>query len=118
MQTHHLYLVAPGATVDEIRRFYVEGLGLAETPRPESLSHVRVMWIDAGPINFHVGYPESGAVGDAHTALSTDDVDAAKQRLASLGYAIDENVIPMGYPRFYVRDPWNNQFEILPSRLP
>jgi catechol 2,3-dioxygenase-like lactoylglutathione lyase family enzyme len=118
MQTHHLYLVAPGATVEEVRRFYVEGLGLTETPKPESLSHVRVIWFEAGPIKFHIGYPEQGAVGDGHTALAADDLDAARQRLATLGYAIDNNVIPMGYPRFYVRDPWNNQFEILPPGLP
>jgi catechol 2,3-dioxygenase-like lactoylglutathione lyase family enzyme len=118
MQTHHLYLVAPGASVDEVRRFYVEGLGLTEFAKPSSLSHVRVIWFEAGSIKFHVGYPEQGTVGDAHTALAADDLNAARQRLAALGYAIDDNVIPMGYPRFYVRDPWNNQFEILPPGLP
>lgn len=118
MQTHHIYLVTPGAQIDEVRRFYVAGLGLTETPKPESLAHIPVIWFNAGPIKFHIGYPEKGTVGDAHTALAADDLDATQQRLESLGYAVDTNLIPMGYPRFYVRDPWGNQFEILPYGLP
>jgi len=46
------------------------------------------------------------------------DLDAVRARFIQMGYAVDDNVIPMGYPRFYVRDPWGNQFEILPEGLP
>ncbi len=115
---HHLYLLAPGASADEVRRFYGDALGLREIPKPSSLAPVSVLWFSAGPLVFHVGFPVEGIVGGGHTALAVNDVDAARDRFLGMGYAVDENVIPMGYPRFYVRDSWGNQFEILPVGLP
>ena len=114
MTAHHLYLIAPGASPAEIRRFYGDALGLREILTPDSLANTPVLWFDAGTIIFHVGYPSAGTVGDGHTALSAENVEAARARFLEMGYALDDNVIPMGYPRFYVRDPWGNQFEILP----
>jgi catechol 2,3-dioxygenase-like lactoylglutathione lyase family enzyme len=118
MNTHHLYLLAPGASAEDIRRFYTQALGLSECEKPPSLAHIAVLWFAAGPIKFHVGHPKAGIVGDGHTALSVPNVEAARQHIASLGYAVDDTVIPMGYDRFYARDPWGNQFEILPEGLP
>lgn len=118
MTAHHVYLMAPGASPEDIRRFYRDALELAETPKPGSLADNPVLWFDAGTVKFHIGYPAEGVVGDGHTALATADVEAARARLLALGCALDENVIPMGYPRFYVRDPWGNQLEILPEGLP
>ena len=117
MTAHHLYLIAPGAAPAEVRDFYGGALGLAEVQKPESLAATPVLWFSAGTIVLHVGHPASGVVGDGHMALAVDDVPDARRRLLELGQAVDDNVIPMGYPRFYVRDPWGNQFEILPSAL-
>lgn len=118
MTAHHLYLIAPGASAAEVRQFYADALGLAEIEKPQSLAANSVLWFDAGPIVFHVGHPASGTVGDGHTALAVEDVEAARARFMELGLAVDDTVIPMGYPRFYLRDPWGNQFEVLPLRLP
>ena len=115
---HHVYLLAPGASPDDVCRFYGEGLGLTEVKTPPSLAHVSVLWFSAGSINFHVGYPAEGLVGGGHTALATEDVDTARAHLARMGYVVEDESIPMGYPRFYVRDPWGNSFEILPANLP
>ena len=117
MTAHHIYLLAPGASPDDVRRFYGQGLGLTECPKPDSLAHVSVLWFAAGTLVIHVGHPKEGIVGGGHTALATEDQDAVRQRLTVLGYLIDLDVIPMGYPRFYARDPWGNQFEILPTRI-
>jgi len=111
-----VYLLAPGASAEEVRRFYGTALGLTETAKPDSLADIPVLWFEAGAILLHIGCPEAGVVGEGHTALATDDLEAARSRLLAAGYAIDDNVIPMGYPRFYVRDPWGNQWEILPRR--
>ena len=118
MTAHHLYLIAPGASPAEIRRFYGEALGLAEIEKPSSLLGTSVLWFTAGALVLHVGYPANGTVGGGHTALATESVEAARARFLEMGYVVDDNVIPMGYPRFYARDPWGNQFEILPSALP
>ena len=117
MTAHHLYLVAPGAAPSDLRRFYGDALGLTEIDKPESLAATPVLWFSAGTVVFHIGYPTTGSVGDGHTALATPDVPAARARFLEMGYDVDDNVIPMGYPRFYARDPWGNQFEILPSTL-
>ncbi len=118
MTAHHLYLLAPGASPSEIRRFYSEALQLTEAEKPQSLTSTPVLWFQARPIVFHIGYPSAGMVGDGHTALAVGDVAAARARFIEMGCAVDDDVIPMGYPRFYVRDPWGNQFEILPSVRP
>ncbi len=118
MTLHHLYLIAPGGSPAEIRRFYADALGLTEVATPASLANASVLWFEAGPIVFHLGYPNTGIVGDGHTALAVENVEAAHARFLANGCAVDDTVIPMGYPRFYVRDPWGNQFEILPSVLP
>jgi len=118
LTAHHIYLLAPGASPGEVRRFYAQGLGLPECRKPDSLASVPVLWFEAGAVIVHVGYPVEGTVGGGHTALASQDQRAVQQRLAILGYEINTNVIPMGYARFYVQDPWGNQFEILPAGLP
>ena len=118
MTLHHLYLIAPSASPADVRRFYAEGLELAEVQTPSSLANASVIWFEAGAMTLHIGCPPAGLVGDGHTALAVDDVAAARARLIAMGYAVDDTVIPMGYPRFYVSDPWGNRFEIPPSVLP
>ncbi len=118
MTAHHLYLLAPGATPTEVRQFYAAALGLPEIEKPPSLTTTFVLWFDAGAVVLHVGYPSSGTVGDGHTALAVENVEASRARFLEMGLAVDDNVIPMGYPRFYLRDPWGNQFEVLPLSLP
>lgn len=118
MTAHHLYLIAPGATAAEVRQFYTNALGLKEIEKPQSLANNSVLWFDAGTVVFHVGHPALGTVGDGHTALAVEDVEAARSRFLAFGLAVDDTVIPMGYPRFYLRDPWGNQFEVLPLGLP
>ena len=118
MTAHHLYLLAPGASAAEVRAFYAEILGLPEVPKPPSLAATPVLWFNAGPILFHIGHPDTGTIGGGHTALAVGDVAAVRARLLALGAPVDDDVIPMGYPRFYVCDPWGNQFEVLPLGLP
>ncbi len=118
LTAHHIYLLAPGASPDDVRRFYAHGLGLPECRTPDSLAHVPVLWFAAGRVIVHVGYPPDGIVGGGHTAFASDHQSAVQERLAILGYQINTDVLPMGYPRFYAQDPWGNQFEILPARLP
>ena len=118
LAAHHITFLAPGASPDDVLRFYRDGLGLTPALKPPSLAHYPVLWFSAGPILFHVSYPAEGVVGDGHTALAVDDVEAARAHLSSLGYAAEDDTIPMGYSRFFVRDPWGNSFEVLPAGLP
>ncbi len=118
LQAHHCYLICPGADLAQVNRFYADGLGFAPLRKPDALRDFPVAWFDAGNMVFHIGYPATGGVvGTAHTALATPDLAAAQAKLEAVGAAIDWQVIDMGYPRFYVKDPWGNQFEILPDTV-
>lgn len=117
LSAHHLYLLAPGASPEDVRRFYAIALGLAEVEKPASLVPIPVLWFDAGAITLHIGYPAEGNVGGSHLALAVSDLETVRARLLHNSCPVDDNVIPMGYPRFYVRDPWGNQFEILPEGI-
>ncbi len=118
MTAHHIYLPAPGASPEDIRRFYGQALGLRECEKPASLVHISVLWFEAGAIKFHIGPVEEGNVGDGHTALAVPDVAVARVQVAAHGGPVDDAVIPMGYDRFYTQDPWGNRFEVLPEGLP
>lgn len=118
MTAHHIYLLAPGASAADIRRFYGGTLNLTEVSKPASLAGNPVLWFQAGAIVIHVGHPAGATVGDGHTALATASVAQARAKFLEMGYAVNDAVIPMGYDRFYGSDPWGNQFEILPDNLP
>ena len=85
MTVHHLYLLAPGASPDQVRRFYGAALGFTEVPKPPSLAGNPVLWFTAGALVFHIGYPPTGEVGGGHTALATDNVAAARSRFLEMG---------------------------------
>ncbi len=43
MTGHHLYLLAPGASLGDIRRFYSGTLGLAEVQKPANLGQTPML---------------------------------------------------------------------------
>lgn len=118
MILHHVYLVCPGATADQVRKFYVDGLGLREVAKNSSLANLAILWFAADDgFCIHISFPPKGEVGGHHVAFGVDDLDAAKERLRAQGRSVDDHVLYMGYPRFTTSDPWGNQFEILPASI-
>jgi catechol 2,3-dioxygenase-like lactoylglutathione lyase family enzyme len=125
VRLHHVQVACPLGGEDDARRFYGEGLGLTEVPKPALLADRGGVWFrsydEAGDVvaELHVGVEEPfSPARKAHPAFVLEragDLDAAVSHLADLGYDVDlteRHTFP-GYERFHVRDPAGNRVEVL-----
>jgi len=102
------------------RRFYVEGLGLAEVEKPEALRARGGLWVRSpGGAELHLGVEEPfRPARKAHPALLLDDIaalDAAAGRLVELGFEVDHterDTFP-GHVRCHTFDGHGNRVELL-----
>ncbi|WP_369370708.1 VOC family protein [Promicromonospora sp. Populi] len=129
MRLHHIQVACPPDGEAAARRFYGEGLGLTEVPKPEALAARGGCWFrdfdqDGRTIaEIHVGVEDPFTPArKAHPALVTDDVaqlEAAGARLEELGFEIswkDRHTFD-GYERFHAFDGAGNRVEILTPAL-
>lgn len=119
MRLHHVQVSCPPGGEDGARRFYGEGLGLPEVPKPAALARRGGCWFRDEGVEIHVGV-EPGFVParKAHPALLLDDVaalEAAASRLESLGFEVDwsERETFVGHVRCHTRDGHGNRVELL-----
>jgi catechol 2,3-dioxygenase-like lactoylglutathione lyase family enzyme len=133
MRLHHVQVGCPPGGEDAARRFYGEGLGLVEVPKPPELAGRGGAWFrahdDAGAVvtELHVGVEDPfRPARKAHPALVVDSVaalEAVVARLTGLGFPVDRRewaTFP-GYRRVHTGDGVGNRVEILadlPGRLP
>jgi catechol 2,3-dioxygenase-like lactoylglutathione lyase family enzyme len=122
MRLHHVQLSCPPGGEDLARRFWVEGLGLVEVPKPPGLAGRGGAWFRAageGALEVHVGVEEPFAPARrAHPAVLLDDPAALEQvaaRLAGLGHEVDwtERATFPGHVRCHARDGHGNRVELL-----
>ncbi|MDT0203749.1 VOC family protein [Nocardioides sp. AE5] len=125
MRLHHVQVSCPPGGEDAARRFWGEGLGMAEVPKPAALAARGGCWFrgyDAGgavSAEVHVGVEEPFTPArKAHPALLLDSVaelEAAAGRLADGGFAVDwsERHTFDGHERCHVRDAHGNRVELL-----
>jgi len=124
MQLHHVQLsCAPGGE-DAQRRFYCEGLGLAEVGKPAALAGRGGCWFRSGQVEIHIGVEAAFTPAvKAHPALLVDDeqeLDRLARRVARLGFDVDhtERTTFAGMLRFHTRDGAGNRVEIMtPARV-
>ena len=119
MRLHHVQVAIPAGGEDEARRFWVDGLGMAEVAKPEPLRARGGLWVRGGAAEVHLGVEEPfHPARKAHPALLLDDVpalDAAAERLAELGYEVDvsqRDTFP-GHVRVHAFDGHGNRVELL-----
>lgn len=125
MRLHHVQVACPPGGEDAARRFYADGLGMTEVPKPEELAGRGGAWFraydDRGLVGaeVHVGVEEPFAPArKAHPALLLDsvaDLEAAAGRLAGLGFDVDwreRHTFP-GHQRFHVFDGAGNRVEVM-----
>lgn len=124
MRLHHVQLAFPVGGEDVARRFWVEGLGLAEVLKPETLAGRGGAWFRSydGGLEVHVGVEDPFAPArKAHPALLLDDVaqlDRVAARLEALGHEVDateRDTFP-SHVRWHVRDGHGNRVELLAAR--
>ena len=119
MKLHHVQVAIPAGGEEVARRFYVDGLGLAEIAKPEQLQGRGGLWLRSGGVEIHLGVEEPfRPARKAHPALLLDDVaalDAAARRLEEHGFAVDhrERETFPGHLRCHVFDGHGNRVELL-----
>ncbi|MFC8798680.1 VOC family protein [Promicromonospora sp. NPDC057138] len=125
MRLHHVQVTCPPGGEDAARRFYADGLGLTEVPRPEGLAGRALCWFrdfdqeGRTTAEIHVGVQDPFAPAlKAHPALVADDVahlESIGSRLEELGFEItwkDRHTFD-GYERFHAFDGAGNRVEVL-----
>lgn len=121
MRLHHVQLSCPPGGEDLARRFWVEGLGLVEVPKPAGLASRGGAWFRAadGELEVHVGVEDPFVPARrAHPAVLLDDaaaLEAVADRLAALGHEVDwrERETFPGHLRCHARDGHGNRVELL-----
>lgn len=125
MRLHHVQVACPRGGEETARRFWAEGLGLIEVPKPEELARRGGAWFRAydadGSVaaEVHVGVEEPFAPArKAHPALvldGLDELEAVGARLETLGFEVDRSQrsgFP-GHERLHVFDGHGNRVEVL-----
>jgi catechol 2,3-dioxygenase-like lactoylglutathione lyase family enzyme len=109
----HVSIPRPPGSDDETRAFYGGVLGLEEKFVPSTIQHLDLIWFKlTGDTELHVfaEEPTKDATG-RHFCLAVPDLQAVRQRLTDAGVPIREPERIGGRPRFFARDPFNNQIE-------
>ena len=125
MRLHHVQVACPPGGEDDARRFYGEGLGLTEVPKPAVLAGRGGAWFrsydaeGAVVAELHVGVEDPFAPArKAHPAFllgTVLEVEAVAARLVALGFVVDlaeRHTFP-GFQRFHAHDPAGNRVEVL-----
>ncbi|QBR92319.1 VOC family protein [Nocardioides euryhalodurans] len=120
MRLHHVQVAIPAGGEPVARRFWVEGVGMAEVQKPEPLRGRGGLWVrHPGGAEVHVGVEDPFVPArKAHPALLLDTVgtlDEVAERLAALGFEVDhrERETFPGHLRCHVRDGHGNRVELL-----
>ena len=119
MRLHHVQLSCPEGGEEAARRFWGEGLGLAEVAKPSALAGRGGAWFRGEAVEVHVGVEEPFAPARrAHPALVLGDAEALRRaagRLQELGFEVDwtERTTFPGHQRCHARDGHGNRVELL-----
>lgn len=110
----HVQLAMPFGGEDAARRFYRDGLGLPEVPKPGHLATRGGCWFEADGVKVHLGVdPNFAPARKAHPAFVVDDLAGLAEKLTHSGYSIDHDQPLDGYDRLYVNDPFENRIELM-----
>ncbi len=111
----HVQLAIRADQEEEARNFYLRGMGLKEVEKPESLKGNGGFWMELPNSQLHIGLSDSEPEKSrkAHIALFTDDLNAARDLLTSLGCKIKEATTWPGCSRFETTDPFGHRLEVL-----
>lgn len=116
---NHFNLRAPRALLEELRRFYVEAIGLEEGPRPPFRSHGHWLYAQGHDIlHLTESGPDEARIAHVattfdHIALTCTDMEAMEARLRRHGidYAVD-HVPTTSRKQVFLRDPAGNGIEL------
>ncbi|MET4705996.1 VOC family protein [Frigoribacterium sp. UYMn621] len=125
MRLHHVQVACSSGAEDTARRFYGDGLGLAEVEKPDDLKSKDGVWFraidDVGQVTaeIHISVEDPFVPAlKAHPALQVADVaelETAAERLNDLGFHVNwsQRYNFPGNERFHSADGEGNRVELL-----
>lgn len=115
LRIDHVQLAMPAGGEDAARAFFADLLGMAEVPKPDTLSP-EGCWFAAGAVRIHIGSdPDFRPAGRAHPALCVQALDDLGARLEIAGYSPEWDDRLPGVRRFFACDPFGNRIEFMES---
>lgn len=122
----HVNLRAPAETIERLRRFYVDVVGLREGPRPVFRSRSRGHWLytgDTDAVHLTIADDTDAAPRHAscfnHLAFDCDDLDATRARLEAVGINFETDVVDeLGQVQLFLTDPVGIGIELTFTRKP
>lgn len=122
----HVNLRASAETIERLRRFYIDIVGLHEGPRPVFRSGSQGHWLYAGGRDMlHLTIARAdGATTQAtgvfnHLAFDCDDLDATRKRLDAAGITFETDAVDeLGQVQLFLTDPVGIGIELTFTRKP
>ncbi|MFD6548350.1 VOC family protein [Streptomyces sp. SAS_267] len=110
----HVQLAAPPGSEDRLRAYYVDVLGMTETPKPPVLAGRGGCWFRTGAVQLHLGTEAAfRPAKKAHPGLRVTGIDAYAARIAAAGAPVTWDEDLPGHRRFFSEDPVGNRLEFL-----
>ena len=109
----HANFRAPAATIERLRRFYVDVVGLREGPRPVFRSGSRGHWLYAGERAIvHLTIAAVSEIAPRHQgcfnhlAFDCDDLESTRARLDAVGIEYETDVVDeLHQVQLFLTDP-------------
>ena len=114
-KVNHVNVTVPAALEQAAKTFYKDVLGLPEIPKPAGTRQNLGAWYDLGGPQLHLSIEEGvqNELSAAHVCYQVVDIAVARREFETAGVAvIPDPRPPVGYSRFFVRDPGGNLIEI------
>lgn len=111
LNLHHVHVCIPKEREQEAKEFYQNVLGWRELEKPEALKANGGFWLQAGPIEWHVGVEEQQSRSKRHVALEVQNVAEVRQYLEQKGVLTQDEIPLPRVKRFSFFDPFGNRIE-------
>ncbi len=110
----HVQLAMPADGEDIARRFFVELIGMTETPKPSELAKRGGCWFRSGKVDVHLGVEQDFRPAlKAHLALVCENYDALIAKLKLANVPVKEDFEIPGTRRSHIADPFGNRIELI-----
>ncbi len=104
----------PADGEDIARRFFVELIGMTETPKPSELAKRGGCWFRSGKVDVHLGVEQDFRPAlKAHLALVCENYDALIAKLKLANVPVKEDFEIPGTRRSHIADPFGNRIELI-----
>lgn len=110
----HVQVAIPAGSEQQARAYWVDIVGLTQTPGPPASASRGGLWLTGEALNLHLGVdPQFAPATHAHPGIMVRDYDALVDRLRAAGYEVRSASHVAAQRRFHTDDPFGNRIEFI-----